>query len=70
MFAHCSTNLHWVQRAYPFSTAQLTDCELSIDFRKHCYPNDLITVIATKPLTSGRELAAVRAWRVEHVCQW
>lgn len=53
MFAHCSTNLHWVQRAYPFSTAQLTDCELSIDFSKHCYPNDLITVIATKPLTSN-----------------
>lgn len=53
MFAHCSTNLYWVQRAYPFSTAQLTDCELSIDFRKHCYPNDLITVIATKPLTSN-----------------
>lgn len=52
MFAHCSTSLFWVQRSYPFSTAQLVDCEISIDFRKHCYPNDLITVIATKPLTS------------------
>lgn len=50
MFAHCSTQLHWVQRCYPLSTAQLVDCELSIDFSQHNHPNDLITVIATLPL--------------------
>ena len=55
MFAHCSTNLHWVQRCYPFSTAQLVDCEMSIDFSQHNHPNDLITVIATLPLTSNEE---------------
>lgn len=55
MFAHCSTNLHWVQRGYPFSTAQLVDCEMSIDFSQHNHPNDLITVIATFPLTSNEQ---------------
>jgi len=53
MFAHCSTNLYWVQRGYPFSTAKLVDCDISIDFSQHNHPNDLITVIATQPLTSN-----------------
>ena len=55
MFAHCSTNLNWVQRGYPFSTAQLVDCDMSIDFRHYNHPNDLITVIATLPLTSNEQ---------------
>lgn len=55
MFAHCSTNLHWIQRGYPFSTAKLVDCELSIDFRHYNRPNDLMTVIATQPLTCNEQ---------------
>lgn len=55
MLAHCSTNLHWVQRGYPFSTAKLVDCEMSIDFSQHNHPHDLITVIATLPLTSNEQ---------------
>jgi len=55
MFAHCTTNLYWVQRRHPFSTAQLVDCDMSIDFREHNNPNDLITVIATLPLTSNEQ---------------
>lgn len=55
MFAHCSTDLHWVQRGYPFSTAKLVDCDLSIDFSHYNKPNDLITVIATQPLTCNEQ---------------
>ena len=55
MFAHCSTKLHWVQRGYPFSTARLVDCEVSMDFSHYNHPNDLITVIATQPLTSNEQ---------------
>ena len=61
MFAHCSTNLHWVQRGYPFSKAKLIDCDVSIDFSEHNRPNDLITVIATQPLTSNENWQAFRA---------
>jgi len=53
LFAHCSTNLHYVERAYPFSRAQLIDCDLSIDFSQHNHRDDRMTVIATKPLTSN-----------------
>ncbi len=53
LFAHCSTDLHLVQRQYPFSVAQLVDCDVSIDFNKHNHLDDRMTVIATQPLTSN-----------------
>lgn len=53
LFAHCSTELHYVVREYPFSVAQLIDCDLSIDFSRHNHLDDRIAVIATQPLTSN-----------------
>lgn len=58
LFAHCSTNLHYVVREYPFSTAALIDCDKSIDFSKFNKPDDKIAVIATKPLTSDESWCA------------
>jgi len=52
LFAHCSTELHVVVRAHPFSVAHLIDCDLSIDFSRHNQRDDRIAVIATQPLTS------------------
>lgn len=60
LFAHCSTNLHYVARAYPFSTAKLIDCDLTIDFSLHNHRDDRMTVIATKPLTSNETWTAFR----------
>lgn len=60
LIAHCSTNLYYVARAYPFSTARLIDCDLSIDFSQHNHRDDCITVIATKPLTSNETWTAFR----------
>lgn len=51
LLAHCSTQLHYVTRQYPFARASLADCERSIDFRRHNGPDDRMTVIATQPLT-------------------
>lgn len=53
LFAHCSTHLHYVIREYPFSVAQLIDCERSIDFRQHNHLDDRMAVIATHPLTQN-----------------
>ena len=53
LFAHCSTDLHYVVREYPFSVARLIDCDLSIDFASHNHLDDRIAVIATQPLTSN-----------------
>ena len=61
LFAHCSTELHVVVRAYPFSVAQLIDCDLSIDFSRHNQRDDRIAVIATQPLTSNERWTAFAA---------
>jgi len=58
LFAHCSTRLHYVARAYPFSVASLVDCERSIDFRNHNGLDDRMAVIATEPLTSNESWVA------------
>lgn len=58
LFAHCSTQLHYVAREYPFSVASLVDCQRSIDFRHHNGEEDRIAVIATQPLTSNEHWLA------------
>jgi predicted glutamine amidotransferase len=57
-FAHCSTQLHYVVREYPFRTARLVDCDLAIDFSRHNHLDDRMAVIATAPLTSGEAWVA------------
>lgn len=51
LFAYCSTKLYWITRRAPFGTASLRDADLSIDFVKETSPSDIVTVIATEPLT-------------------
>ncbi len=55
VFAYCSTNLHWITRKAPFSKAKLIDQDVEIDFQQHTTPNDIVTVIATLPLTSNEQ---------------
>ncbi len=55
LFVHCSTSLYYVTRQHPFATAKLLDCDMSIDFSKVNDQDDLITVIATQPLTVNEE---------------
>ncbi|MYM27749.1 class II glutamine amidotransferase [Duganella sp. CY15W] len=61
LFAHCSTDLHYVVREYPFSVAHLIDCDLSIDFSRHNHLDDRIAVIATHPLTSNEAWTRLEA---------
>ena len=58
LFVHCSTHLHYVTRQYPFKTAKLIDCDMTVDFSKLNEKDDLITVIATQPLTADEEWIA------------
>ena len=44
--------LWYIIREPPFSTAQLTDCNYSIDFAQVTSPGDRVAVITTKPLTN------------------
>jgi len=51
LFAHASTNLHYVVRQAPFGKAHLVDADLSVDFAALTGPKDRVSVIATLPLT-------------------
>ncbi|MFZ2170853.1 MAG: class II glutamine amidotransferase, partial [Methylococcaceae bacterium] len=53
LFAYCSNTLHWITRRAPFGKARLIDEEMTIDFQQKTTPHDVVTVIATQPLTSN-----------------
>lgn len=55
LYAYCSTKLSWITRRAPFGEAHLKDTEVLIDFEKETTPNDIVTVIATEPLTDNEE---------------
>lgn len=52
LFAYCSTHLWWLTRRAPFGKASLIDENLQVDFKKRTTSKDIVSVIATKPLTS------------------
>ncbi|WDE07347.1 class II glutamine amidotransferase [Thalassomonas viridans] len=51
LFAFCSNNLHWITRRAPFGRASLIDAEMLVDFQQETGDRDIVTVIATQPLT-------------------
>lgn len=53
LMAHCSNKLQWVTRRAPFGPALLKDIEVSVDFAQETTPNDVVTVLATEPLTTN-----------------
>ena len=55
LYAYCSTQLAWLTRRAPFGEARLIDADLTVDFRKETTPNDVVTVIATRPLTNNED---------------
>ncbi len=52
LYAFCSTKLSWITRHAPFKQASLKDTEMSVDFGKETTPNDVVSVVATQPLTT------------------
>lgn len=55
LYGHCSTKLAWITREAPFGSAKLVDDDLKVDFHLHMAPNDVITIIATSPLTADEQ---------------
>ena len=53
LWAHCSTNLHWLVRQHPFSQATLKDRDWTVNFAELNQPGDRAAVIVTTPLTSN-----------------
>lgn len=59
LFVYATTQLHWIQRKAPFGTAQLSDAQLHVDFGKETTENDIVSVIATQPLTDNEQWHAI-----------
>ena len=53
LITYCTTNLHCITRRAPFGQAKLIDDDVTIDFQQETTPNDVVTVIATQPLTNN-----------------
>lgn len=64
VFSFCSNNLHWITRRAPFGLANLIDAEIKVDFKKETTDKDIVTVVATRPLTDDE------VWQKMQPGQW
>ena len=55
VIAYCTTNLHWLTRRAPFGKASLLDEDVSVDFQQETTPDDVVTLVATLPLTQNEQ---------------
>jgi glutamine amidotransferase len=55
VLAFCTTKLHWITRRAPFGVARLSDVDVDIDFSRETTPRDVVTIIATEPLTNNEQ---------------
>ena len=53
LFCYCSTKLVHITRRAPFGPARLKDVDVIVDFQSETTPDDVVTVIATEPLTEN-----------------
>ncbi|SFB81726.1 glutamine amidotransferase [Marinospirillum celere] len=53
LYAYCSTKLAHITRRAPFGPALLKDTELEVDFSACTTPRDVVSVLATEPLTTN-----------------
>ena len=60
LMTHCSNKLQWLTRKAPFGQAHLSDAQLAVDFQRETTPGDVVTVIATEPLTENEAWNAMQ----------
>ena len=64
LFSYCSTKLAHITRRAPFGPATLKDADLTVDFHAETTPNDVVSVIATEPLTDNEQ------WHLYQPGEW
>jgi glutamine amidotransferase len=64
ILAYCSNNLTWITRKAPFGQAKLIDKDMEVNFSEVTTDNDIVTVIATRPLTDNEN------WTILKPKQW
>jgi len=58
LWAHCSTQLHYLLRQHPFRAAHLQDEDMSVDFAQLTQATDRVAVVVTQPLTANEAWVA------------
>lgn len=53
LYAYCSTHMCWLTRRHPFQPARLIDTGETVDFATETTPGDIVTVVASRPLTDN-----------------
>ncbi|MFP8965372.1 class II glutamine amidotransferase [Pokkaliibacter sp. CJK22405] len=77
LYVYCTTKLQWITRRAPFGEAVLQDVEVKVDFGSETTPDDVVTVIATEPLTTNEtwhplkpgEFIVFRLGEIEHLSE-
>jgi glutamine amidotransferase len=59
LWAHASTNLHFVQRQHPFCKVQLKDEDVSVDLAELNGMDDRLVIVVTEPLTTNEDWVAM-----------
>ncbi len=52
LFTYCTSKLVCITRRAPFGPARLKDADVTVDFGTQTTPDDVVSVIATEPLTT------------------
>ena len=55
LFSFCTTKLAHITRRAPFGPAHLRDADINVDFHAETTPNDVVSVLATEPLTDNEQ---------------
>lgn len=53
VMTYCTNHLYWITRKAPFGKATLLDEDVTINFQEETTPNDVVSVVATQPLTGN-----------------
>ncbi|WP_339487920.1 class II glutamine amidotransferase [Pseudomonas sp. EL_65y_Pfl2_R95] len=64
LFSFCSSKLAHITRRAPFGPAHLMDADVQVDFQSETTPNDIVTVLATAPLTNNEN------WNLYQPGEW
>lgn len=68
LYTYCTTKLSWLTRQAPFVEAKLLDADICVDFKKETSDTDVVTVIATEPLTSNEAWTKMAAGEFSVFC--
>ncbi len=64
LFTFCTTRMACITRRAPFGPAELKDAEVAVDFAAETTPHDVVSIIATEPLTCDER------WEVYQPGEW